>query len=211
MAARTNGAFGMMEEFEGKFMLQFAAIVDGGNPKLIAPATLKFARDCISNIATGLLDADVMAKLQQGKAVSHLRRRGAERQLTLLSGLLSDASPTRVLETLQAIGEMPAGRRHRREAWQDTLKALALAAVGDVTVTEALVRSRNRARIIGRAAEQRVISRPLLIKGLEYNHAIVLHPERLNATELYVALSRGRDSLTVVSENRYLSPAAPLL
>ena len=52
---------------------------------------------------------------------------------------------------------------------------------------------------------------PVLIKGLGYDHAVVLRPERLEATELYVSLTRCRDTLTVVSETRYLLPAEPRL
>jgi DNA helicase IV len=46
-----------------------------------------------------------------------------------------------------------------------------------------------------------------VVKGLEYDHAVVLNAERYSATELYVALSRSRKSLTVVSNERYLCPA----
>jgi hypothetical protein len=197
-----------MEELDGKFMMKFAEVVDSGEAAQIAPATLKFAKDCFAKISDGKLDSTVMGKLKQGQPVSHLRRTGAEAALTALSTLLTDASPERVLQALLAIGRIDGGRLHRREAWRDTLKALAIAgAGGDVTVRQALLRLRNRTRVTGRAAERRVVSRPLLIKGLEYDHAIVLCPERLTATELYVALSRGRDSLTVVSEKRYLKPA----
>jgi hypothetical protein len=80
-----------------------------------------------------------------------------------------------------------------------------------VTVAQALSRIRNYRRVVGRGREGRVISRPLLIKGLEYDHALVLNAERLSATELYVALSRGRKSLTVVSKSRYLTPGTPQL
>jgi hypothetical protein len=150
--------------------------------------------------------------LRKGQSIAHLKRPGAERQLSLLDGLLSDGSPARVLEALEAIKDLPGGVLYRREAWRDTLKALkAASAGGDVTVSQALTRMRNRARILGRAAETRVISRPLLIKGLEYDHAIVLNAERLTATELYVALSRGRKTLTVVSEDRLLQPGMPSL
>jgi hypothetical protein len=105
---------------------------------------------------------------------------------------------------------IPEGKLYRREAWRDMTKALKVAAVsGGVTVGEALSRIRNRSRFIGRTPEARIISRPLLIKGLEYDHALVLNAERLSSTELYVALSRGRKSLTVVSKSPYLTPAAP--
>jgi AAA domain-containing protein len=85
VAARTNGAYGVMEELEGKFMQEFAAIVDAGNTKQIAEATLKFAKGCFSKIADRL-DSAVAKKLGMGQSVVALRRPGAERQLTLLSG-----------------------------------------------------------------------------------------------------------------------------
>jgi hypothetical protein len=63
----------------------------------------------------------VAKKLGKGQSVATLRRPGAERQLTLLSGLLTDTSTARVLEALRAIAELPGGRLYRREAWRDML------------------------------------------------------------------------------------------
>jgi AAA domain len=211
VAAQTNGSYGMMEELEGKFMAKFARTVDAGDPRLIAVATRDFAKDCISGIASPrLLNKVIADRLTRGESVASLRRPGAERPLALLSGLLTDPSPTRVAETLNAIGQLDAGRLYRREAWRDMIKALTVGGASDgVTVVQALNRVRDRARRIGRPPEERVISRPLLIKGLEYDHALVLDAERLSATELYVALSRGRKTLTVVSESRYINPPAP--
>ena len=209
VASRTNGSYGMMEELEGNFMLKFAAIVDGGVPHLIAPATLQFAKNCISKVATQL-DSAIMKKLRDGKPVAHLSRPSAREQLALLSGLLTDGSPARVRETLMAIGQLPDGRLYRREAWRDMLQALGIVAAGsDLTVVQTIGRIRNRTRTIGRARDNRIISRPLLVKGLEYDHAVVLNAEQYSATELYVALSRSRRSLTVVSNERYLRPAPP--
>jgi len=111
-----------------------------------------------------------------------------------------------------SIGQLPEGRLYRREAWRDMLRALAIVAAGsELTVAQAIGSIRNRTRIAGRAHDDRIISRPLLIKGLEFDHAVVLNPERYSATELYVALSRSRKSLTVVSSQRYLNPAPPQL
>jgi hypothetical protein len=211
VATRTNGIFGMMEELEGSFMVAFAATVDGGDPRSIAVATCKFAKACISGVATKLNDP-VIQKLARGQSAASLKRPGAERQLELLTGLVTDASPGRVAETLLGIGQLPDGKLYRREAWWDTIAALKVAdASSGVTVSQALGRLRNRKRILGRSREARVISRPLLIKGLEYDHAVVLNAERFSATELYVALSRGRKTLTVVTGSRYLASRAPEL
>jgi hypothetical protein len=211
VASKTNGSYGMMEELQGSFMMKFAATVDSGDSRQIAAATLQFAKDCISCIAAKLNSA-VMKKLAKGESVAHLSRPGAEVQLSLLSRLLSDPSPPHVRETLVTIGQLPDGRLYRREAWRDMLKALAIVAAGsELTVAQALRSIRNRTRIVGRPQDDRIISRPLLVKGLEYDHAVVLNAERYSATELYVALSRSRKSLTVVSNLRYLNPVPPQL
>jgi hypothetical protein len=211
VASKTNGSYRMMEELEGSFMLKFAAIVDSGDPPQVAVATLQFAKGCISGIAAKL-NAAVKDKLAKAQSVAHLYRPGAEIPLSLLSALLSDPSPARVRETLLAIGQLPDGRLYRREAWRDVLKALMIVAAGsDSTVAQAVGSIRNRTRIVGRAHDDRIISRPLLVKGLEYDHAVVLNAERYSATELYVALSRSRKSLTVVSQQRCLKPAPPCI
>jgi hypothetical protein len=209
VASKTKGSYRMMEELEGSFMLKFAAIVDSGDPRQIAVATLQFAKGCISGIAAKL-DAAVKDKLAKGQPVAHLSRPGAEIPLGLLSGLLFDPSPTRIRETLVAIEQLPDGRLYRREAWRDVLKALMIVTAGsELTATQAVGSIRNRTRNTGRDQDDRIISRPLLVKGLEYDHAVVLNAERYSATELYVALSRSRKSLTVVSKQRYLKPAPP--
>lgn len=46
----------------------------------------------------------------------------------------------------------------------------------------------------------------LLVKGLEFDHAIVLEADSLSKKELYVALTRGAKSLTIVSSSPTLSP-----
>jgi AAA domain len=211
VASRTKGSFRVMEELEGSFMLEFAAVVDGGDSPQIAVATLQFAKECISGIAAKLNSA-VKAKLAKGQSVAGLSRPGAEEALSLLSELLSDPSPARVRKALVAMEEMTDGRLYRREAWRDVLKALMIVSAGsELTVAQAIRDIRNRTRVTGRPRDDRIISRPLLVKGLEYDHAVVLSAERYKATELYVALSRSRKSLTVVSSQRYLKPAAPKL
>lgn len=206
-----HGTYGMMEELQGSFMLKFAGTVDSGDPRQTATATLKFAKDCISGIAAQL-DSAIMKKLAKGESIVHLRRPGAEAPLALLSALLADPSPARVRETLMAVGRLPAGRLYRREAWKDMLRALAAAgADSDITVAQAITSIRNRTRATGRVQDNRIISRPLLVKGLEYDHAVVLDAEKYSATELYVALSRSRKSLTVINDKRYLHPAPPQL
>ena len=46
----------------------------------------------------------------------------------------------------------------------------------------------------------------LLVKGLEFHHAVVLDADAYDARNLYVALTRGSNSLTVVSRGQIIQP-----
>ena len=63
---------------------------------------------------------------------------------------------------------------------------------------------RYKGRPVGR---RKLIGTTLLVKGLEFDHAIVLDAESLSRKELYVALTRGAKSLTVISSAGVLNPA----
>ena len=68
--------------------------------------------------------------------------------------------------------------------------------------------ARTRARHRGRLTHRRTIGTPLLVKGLEFDHAVLLwEPDHLSVQGLYVALTRASKSLTIVSSSRTLIPA----
>jgi DNA helicase IV len=50
------------------------------------------------------------------------------------------------------------------------------------------------------------MGRTLLIKGLEFEHAILVAPEDLNTQNLYVAITRGTHSLTIITNADTLHP-----
>jgi DNA helicase-2/ATP-dependent DNA helicase PcrA len=62
---------------------------------------------------------------------------------------------------------------------------------------------RYRGRPTGR---RKLIGTTLLVKGLEFDHAIVLEAGSLSKKELYVALTRGAKSLTIISCSPVLNP-----
>ena len=67
--------------------------------------------------------------------------------------------------------------------------------------------ARTRARHRGRLTHRRTIGTPLLVKGLEFDHAVLLwEQDHLSVQGLYVALTRASKSLTIVSRSRTLVP-----
>ncbi len=64
----------------------------------------------------------------------------------------------------------------------------------------------TRSWLLGRILPRCAVGTTLLVKGLEFDHAVVLDADAYDARNLYVALTRGVQSLTVASRE-YGDPA----
>jgi DNA helicase-2/ATP-dependent DNA helicase PcrA len=72
-------------------------------------------------------------------------------------------------------------------------------------LTEAAKKYQRDMRHTGRPISHRkLIGTTLLVKGLEYDHAVVLDADTLDAKDLYVAMTRGSKSLTIIGGERHL-------
>jgi ribosome-associated protein YbcJ (S4-like RNA binding protein) len=206
-AAKLNGSYSMMEELEGKQMLKFAEVVDLGDAAGIAKATVEFARECAVGVAEAI-EKRKRDRLGEGKTIS-TKKAELNAAHAALSDLLEESSPAAVRSVLHELEGLPRFQLFRREAWSCIIDALRQAALDpQVKVSTAVRRLRNHDRIVGRRPAKRIVSRPLLVKGLQYDHAVLLDADRYNAAELYVALSRGCRAVTVLSSSPVLTPAA---
>lgn len=66
--------------------------------------------------------------------------------------------------------------------------------------------ARTVARHRGRTVPGRALGTPLLVNGLEFDHAIVMNTADLSVHELYVAITRGAKSLRILYAGRVRSP-----
>jgi len=92
---------------------------------------------------------------------------------------------------------------YRCELLTEMKRAAQEFATGNYTsFVEAAYAARYKTRVNGRKPEVRIISRTLLIKGLEFDHALILNADKLqNRENFYVAITRGSKSLTVLSSS----------
>ena len=112
-----------------------------------------------------------------------------------------------VIAALEQIRSVPGTIVFRRELLDEMLRGLRAAITnGNGPLDEALWQVRNRTRFSGRRLGRCVVGRTLLVKGLEFDHAIVLDADGMNAKDLYVALTRGAQSLTVFSHSQTITP-----
>jgi DNA helicase-2/ATP-dependent DNA helicase PcrA len=76
----------------------------------------------------------------------------------------------------------------------------------NLTFAEAAIRIREQNRILGRPLPKRAVGSTLLLKGLEADVAVVLNAEKLDAKNLYVAMTRGCRKLVICSSSSILNP-----
>lgn len=91
----------------------------------------------------------------------------------------------------------------RRELMAEMSKSLKEYCDGEFdSIADAAWEVRTRTRIRGQNIPRKIVSRPHLIKGLEFDNALVLNADKIkNAKYFYVCLTRACYSMTILSEN----------
>jgi hypothetical protein len=111
-----------------------------------------------------------------------------------------------LLECLRRRSGVVAFRRELLSALQSTLR---LVVRGEhSTLAEAAWHVQNKLRHAGRRLAQRSVGSTLLVKGLQFDHPIIVAPEKLSRNDLYVALTRASRTITVVSATPTLNVKA---
>ena len=118
------------------------------------------------------------------------------------------AEPTmeRALRVLDAFSNQPGSHVYRPEVLHGCRSAMLAAAGGAIDLLNAATQARERNRHRGRPIARRAVGSTLLLKGLEADVSVVLHPELMTAQHLYVALTRGARLVVVCSLNPILTP-----
>ena len=206
-AGSLGGTYSVMEAIDEKVTVTLASEIDTKGGAEVAQALVEFAIGATAGLATHIS----AAKRRQLGAGQSFTTRSDELKPAYEAVVRVRSAPTvaAVRTALDLLGQLPGVTIHCREAWNEVMRSLSTAVTDGCTVFGALQRTRNHARVVGRRPTARVVSRPLLVKGLEYDHVIIIDPSQYSAQELYVALTRGSKSVTVISDNVVL-PAAKM-
>lgn len=199
-AVDLNGAFTMMEEVAGGFMRDRLAELAATTPEQFATWLINLTKRCTCGHAQ--LNDGVKNRLKAGKVTSGLKRPGLEPALAAFDTVVSNPSYTSLASAMGAIPDSASLRLHSHEAWNDIQTALRGAAAADDNpdvLGSELARARDRIRHQGRRNRSKVVSRTLLIKGLEYDHVVIADINQItDVNNLYVALTRARKTITIV-------------
>jgi len=110
------------------------------------------------------------------------------------------------LYLLQQLEDQAHARVFRPEMLRCCRSAMRTATASGTSLLDAVLQARERNRHFGRPVSRRAVGSTLLLKGLEADVVVILHPEMMDAPNLYVALTRGARRLIVCSNVAVLRP-----
>jgi hypothetical protein len=199
-ASRLGGSYAVMEDIGGRFMNGLLAKLPAEGDAGLALWFAEFAKSCIVGLAG--VDNVVLGRLAKVQTVSHYQRAGIGGVLAALDALLANPTHEQLAAAATSVRHTPGLRVYRWEAWNDTREAIAMTTANGEPPVDNLARVRDRLRRTGRRGENRIASRTLLVKGLEYDHVIIADLGKMrDPCNLYVALSRARKTVTILGSS----------
>lgn len=197
LAQGLAGKFSSLEEVEGKDLHRFVKKIDGAKSAgERLRSALDFCKTCC-NAVDGVLTA-ATKKGQEGKATKATR---CPKILEAANRYLATGSSQDLVMLLGLIRDRPEVTTYRRDLMNRMMGVLRMHVENPgLALAEAANRYQREFRHTGRPIRHnKLIGTTLLVKGLEYDHAIVLEAESMTTKDLYVALTRGAKSVTIVT------------
>lgn len=202
LAKSMAGRYSSIEEIEGKdlhlFLKKLGSVKSAEEGFLLV---VTFAMKCFTGVP-GTLTAGT----RRGEVTKLRQSTKYPLVLQAANNYLADPSSSNLKAFFQALKSNPETSAYRRDLLYRFFGVLAIHInVQAATLVEAGVLYQREMRHSGRPISHRkLIGTTLLVKGLEYDHAVILHADSLDAKDLYVAITRGAKSLTIIGTGRYL-------
>lgn len=168
-------------------------------------AALQHLADFAGTVMTGVGVPNLLARVTTIRA-GRAQKPPTPAELAAVA-FVNEATLGRAIGVLEALSDQAGTRVYRPEVLYCCLSAMRASASGDVNFLDAALQARERNRHLGRPLGQRAVGSTLLLKGLEAEVSVILHPELMTAQHLYVALTRGAKRIVICSPTQVLTPA----
>lgn len=149
------------------------------------------------------------------EALSHSRipsvRNGSE-QLAALRCVIESDSPVALVKALDCLSQIPGAFVYRKELMSDLRRSMVQATGPEpLSLEEGARQIRARSRRLGRQPYNRSVGTTLLVKGLEFENVVILDAQAVcnEPRHAYVALTRAKVGLTIISTTPNLGPFPP--
>lgn len=208
-ASQLRGNYQSIEEMEASDLMSWAKKLGCSTGNQRAIRIIEFAATCMTTVSTEL--RTIQDKFKDQKKSNIAPDFSKVRKYREIAASLVRASqstnPSDIWDALRLISDINEAKMYRADLWHEMLRAIAYLSDEFTSLEDAAWHIRTQTRFVGRKEYQRIVSRTLLVKGLEFDHAVVLDADQLDAKNLYVAITRGANSLTILSEKPILNGA----
>jgi len=158
-------------------------------------AVMAFISDCMSGTGkTPFLEAVEARRRGSTKGTAKFGR-----LVDLGVALLNDPTPSTRLALLEGFHARSGTYCFRREMYHAMRAALLLCiSRPSCTLTDAIWEIQSKSRHAGRIVSKLCVGSTLLVKGLEFEHAVVIHNPKMTRKDWYVAITRASHGLTLL-------------
>ncbi len=209
LARYLRGRYRSMETVECDELLKWSDRIEASTGIERVQQVFAFAELCVAGFPTAVKDFG--RRLAQG-AQAKPRRTDYKRVLQAAEAVRDSLSLNCVLDLLAALIDVDHRLvRARDELWREMKRTIREhQASPSSSLRQTAWNIRNRLRHIGSKVDRAALGTPLLVKGLEFDHAVVIDAaDHGEAESLYVALTRGSRSLTVLSDDPIVRRGKP--
>lgn len=188
-------AFSTIEAVNCKSLVKSAKAIEGALGKQLFDALLDFASQCMTGTEKTPMGKAVASRLKGGRAGMKFAP-----LFPVIDSLISTSTGDAAVAFLDALKGMPETYLFRREMFYAMRSALILkGSMEGHTLMSAIAEVQNKQRHMGRKLPFRCIGSTLLVKGLEFDHAVVVQSANMSAKDWYVALTRATRTIRIVS------------
>ena len=189
LSRNLSGKYSSIEEVEGKDLFTFVRkINDARSSTARLKVVIGFAKKCMTSVQQNLPSGTL-----RGEPVAIGAKTRNPDAARLANEYLAEPTSTALLGFLWAIRRSDGVKVFRADLFNRAIGVLRKHELHpQLTLKEAAEKYHGEFRHTGRPLYRRkLIGTTLLVKGLEFDHAIVLDATSLSKKELYVALTRG--------------------
>ena len=203
LTSRLRGTFSMAEIIDCDEIFDAAKELEQFEGFAKALRVIQFTSMCATKVTSELR---TLITAFQKERIPNIRKHKVIKEL--LIAVMNDGTFSSILNALKSIVSIDGVLIYRREVYHEMCSALNECIHGEHdSLVDAAWVVRNRTRHIGRRMSTRTIGRTHLVKGLEFDHCIILDGDGfVDKENLYVALTRGSKSLTIISKSHILKP-----
>lgn len=195
--------FSNIEAIGCKTLHSAAAVIDKTHGVDRLKALLGFVSKCMTGSDKTALEKAIDAR-QRGRRLGQAKFGSL---FPLADAVIANGGDMAMLEFLQGMRDRPGAFLYRREMFFAMRSALQIKVANSrPTLSTSVWEVQNRLRHSGRRLSERSIGSTLLVKGLEFDRAIVVAADTMTNKDWYVALTRATKRLRILSTSERFSP-----